>query len=138
MLRVSLGPLYIDPRDNRGRYDREIFLVLKEFSPTFSKGGDMAMDALAGDEIPALKALGAAADAAAQTKTKGYEVGYDLFSINGKMLGYGEPIRVRAGELMITSGPRYSRQRSRRGADVPVQSSQVSRPQDRRRALGKL
>jgi hypothetical protein len=32
-------------RSQPGAYDREIFLVLKEFSPTFSRGGDMAMDA---------------------------------------------------------------------------------------------
>ena len=95
------GPLYIEPQDDPGRHDREVFLVLKEFAPTFSKGGDMAMDALAGDETPALKAMGKADDIAATTKTKGYEVGYDLFSINGKMLGHGEPIRVRQGERVL-------------------------------------
>ncbi len=97
----QLGPVYIEPKNDPGHYDREIFLVLKEFAPTFSKGGDMAMDALAGTEIAALKALGAAADAAAPTRTKGYEVGYDLFSINGKMLGHHEPIRVRPGERVL-------------------------------------
>lgn len=95
------GPLYIEPKDNPGRYDREVFLVLKEFLPSFSKGGDMAMEALAGAEIPALKAIGKADDDAAKTKTKGYEIGYELFSINGKMLGHGEPIRVRQGERVL-------------------------------------
>ncbi|HWV00004.1 MAG TPA: multicopper oxidase domain-containing protein [Devosia sp.] len=95
------GPLYIEPKNDPGRYDREVFLTLKEFSPTFSKGGDMAVEALAGDELPALKAMGAANDAKAVTKTKGYEVGYQLFSINGKMLGHGEPIRVRQGERVL-------------------------------------
>ncbi len=97
----QVGPLYIEPRSNPGRYDREVFLVLKEFSPTFSKGGDMAMDALAGAELPVLKAIGARNDAAASIKAKGYEVGYDLFAINGKMLGHGEPIRVRQGERVL-------------------------------------
>ena len=32
---------------------------------------------------------------------KGYEVGYALFSINGRMLGHGEPIRVKAGERVL-------------------------------------
>jgi FtsP/CotA-like multicopper oxidase with cupredoxin domain len=95
------GPLYIEPKQNPGRYDREVFLVLKEFSPTFSKGGDMAMEALVGEESPELKAMGKAADDAATTKTKGYEVGYDLFCINGKMLGHGEPIQVRQGERVL-------------------------------------
>lgn len=27
----------------------------------------------------------------------GYEVGYGSFTINGRMLGYGEPIRVKQG-----------------------------------------
>src|SRR5882757_6882520 len=45
------GPVYIEPKDNPGAHDREIFLVLKEFAPAFSRGGDMAMDALAGMPI---------------------------------------------------------------------------------------
>jgi FtsP/CotA-like multicopper oxidase with cupredoxin domain len=95
------GPAYIEPRNDSGAYDREIFLVLKEFMPSFSRGGDMAMDALIGTPIKALQDMGAAADAAAQDKTKGFEVGYDLFAINGRMLGHGEPVRVRQGERVL-------------------------------------
>ncbi|HXY11095.1 MAG TPA: multicopper oxidase domain-containing protein [Terriglobales bacterium] len=39
----QVGPVYIEPRSDPGKYDREVFLVLKEFEPTFSRGGDMAM-----------------------------------------------------------------------------------------------
>jgi FtsP/CotA-like multicopper oxidase with cupredoxin domain len=95
------GPVYIEPRGDGGAYDREIFLVLKEFAPTFSRGGDMAMDALVGTPIKALKDMGETADAEAKEKTKGFEVGYDLFGINGKMLGQGEPIRVKQGERVL-------------------------------------
>jgi FtsP/CotA-like multicopper oxidase with cupredoxin domain len=95
------GPVFIEPRDNPGAYDREIFLVLKEFSPTFSRGGDMAMDMLVGRPLKPLQDMGAAADAAAKDKTKGYEVGYDLFAINGRMLGHGDPIRVKQGERVL-------------------------------------
>src|ERR1044071_9148967 len=42
----QVGPVYIEPKDNPGRYDREVFLVLKEFEPTLSRGGDMAQDFL--------------------------------------------------------------------------------------------
>src|SRR6202795_2829063 len=42
----QVGPVYIDPRNEPGKYDREVFLTLKEFEPTFSRGGDMAMDFL--------------------------------------------------------------------------------------------
>ncbi len=100
----EVGPVYIEPRREPGRYDREVFLTLKEFEPAFSRGGDMAMDFLrpaAAD--PALKAVGERAMQAslASGMPHGYEVGYQLFSINGRMLGHGEPIRVRAGERVL-------------------------------------
>jgi FtsP/CotA-like multicopper oxidase with cupredoxin domain len=95
------GPVYIEPKDNPGAYDREIFLVLKEFAPSLSRGGDMAMDMLAGAPIEALKQIGKKADDEATEKTKGFEVGYGLFSINGKMLGQGEPLRVKEGERIL-------------------------------------
>jgi FtsP/CotA-like multicopper oxidase with cupredoxin domain len=95
------GPVYIEPKNNPGGYDREIFLVLKEFGPSFSRGGDMAMDMLAGVPIKELQQMGQAADEAASEKTKGFEVGYDLFSINGRMLGHGDPIRVKQGERVL-------------------------------------
>ena len=40
----QVGPVYIEPKREPGSYDREVFLVLKEFEPSFSKGGDMAQD----------------------------------------------------------------------------------------------
>jgi len=52
------GPVYIEPANNPGAYDREIFLVMKEFEPTFSRGGDMAMDMLVGAPIKALQQIG--------------------------------------------------------------------------------
>ena len=95
------GPVYIEPKQNPGAYDREVFLVMKEFLPAFSRGGDMAMDALTGTPIKALQQMGQAADHAAQQKTKGFEVGYELFSINGRLLGHGEPVRVKQGERVL-------------------------------------
>lgn len=95
------GPVYIDPKNNPGSYDREIFLVMKEFAPSFSRGGDMAMDMLSGDPVKSLQQMGKSADEAAQEKAKGFEVGYDLFAMNGRMLGHGEPIRVKRGERVL-------------------------------------
>lgn len=95
------GPVYIEPKDNPGAFDREIFLVMKEFAPTFSRGGDMAMEVLAGGPLKDLQQAGKAADDEAADKTKGFEVGYELFSINGRMLGEGEPIRVKQGERVL-------------------------------------
>jgi FtsP/CotA-like multicopper oxidase with cupredoxin domain len=99
-----VGPVYIEPRNNPGRYDREVFLTLKEFQPTFSQGGDMDMDFLSPSAtVKELKAAGEAAMKASMAKgmAKGYEVGYDAFTINGRMLGHGEPIRVKPCERVL-------------------------------------
>jgi FtsP/CotA-like multicopper oxidase with cupredoxin domain len=95
------GPVFIEPQNDPGAYDREVFLVLKEFLPVFSRGGDMAMDALTGAPLRELQQLGKAADDAAQQKTKGFEVDYGLFSINGRLLEHGDPIRVKQGERVL-------------------------------------
>jgi len=42
----EVGPVYIEPTKKLGRYDREVFLVLKEFEPSFSRDGDMPQDFL--------------------------------------------------------------------------------------------
>ncbi len=99
----EVGPVYVEPRDDPGRYDREVFLTLKEFAPSLSRGGDMDMDFLAGAMDPALKATGEATMNAslAAGAPHGFEVGYDLFAINGRMLGHGEPIRVKVGERVL-------------------------------------
>jgi FtsP/CotA-like multicopper oxidase with cupredoxin domain len=96
------GPVYIEPKHEPGAYDQEVFLVLKEFEPSFSRGGDMDMDMLApGGPLRPLEVLGAKADEETKGTSKGYEVGYELFSINGNMLGAGDPIRVREDERVL-------------------------------------
>ena len=74
----QVGPVYIEPKQNLGAYDQEIFLALKEFQPSFSIQGDMDADFLAGDQDPDLKTKGQSAMAAslAQGMPHGYEVGY--------------------------------------------------------------
>jgi FtsP/CotA-like multicopper oxidase with cupredoxin domain len=99
-----IGPVYIEPKDDQGRYDREVFLTMKEFQPTLSRGGDMAMDFLyPAKTVPALKNAGETSMNASLAKGEahGYEVGYDSFTINGKMLGHGEPVRVKQGERVL-------------------------------------
>lgn len=101
---AQAAPVYIEPRNHPGNYDREIFLVLKEFEPTFSRGGDMAQDFLSpAQPIEELKQAGESAMKASLAKgmPKGYEVGYGSFTINGHMLGHGEPIRVKQGERIL-------------------------------------
>ncbi|MGA8707115.1 MAG: multicopper oxidase domain-containing protein [Steroidobacteraceae bacterium] len=100
----QVGPVYIEPHREPGQYDREIVLVLKEFGPELSHGGDMAMDFMRPAATdPNLKRAGETAMAASVKAgmPHGYEVGYKLFCINGRMLGYGEPIRVKQGERVM-------------------------------------
>jgi FtsP/CotA-like multicopper oxidase with cupredoxin domain len=100
----QVGPVYIEPKENAGRYDHEVFLTLKEFEPTFSRGGDMAMNFLSpATEDPQLKKQGESATKASLAKgmAHGYEVGYGSFTINGRMLGHGEPVRVKPGGRVL-------------------------------------
>src|SRR5271165_3341275 len=100
----QVGPIYIEPKQHPGNYDREVFLTLKEFQPTFSRGGDMAMDFLSpAQTVAALKDAGEKKMNASLAKgmPHGYEVGYDSFTINGRMLGHGEPVRVKQGERVL-------------------------------------
>lgn len=100
----EVGPVYIEPKHEPGHYDREVFLVLKEFEPTFSRGGDMPMNFLSpATRVKALEEQGESAMKASLAKgmPHGYEVGYGSFTINGRMLGHGEPIRVKQGERVL-------------------------------------
>jgi len=100
----QVGPAYIEPKHEPGNYDREVFLVLKEFEPIFSRGGDMAMDFLSpATKVKGLEEQGESAMQASIAKgmPHGYEVGYRSFTINGRMLGQGEPIRVKHGERVL-------------------------------------
>lgn len=99
----QVGPVYIESRQGLGNYDREVFLVLKEFEPTFSRGGDMPQNFLPPVVVKTLEDEGESAMKASLTMgmSKGYEVGYGSFTINGRMLGHGEPIRVKRGERVL-------------------------------------
>ena len=100
----EVGPVYIEPKHEPGRYDREVFLVLKEFDPSFSRGGDMAQDFLYPPTfVKTLHDTGESAMKASLAKgmPHGYEVGYDSFTINGRIFGHGEPIRVKQGQRIL-------------------------------------
>jgi FtsP/CotA-like multicopper oxidase with cupredoxin domain len=98
-----VGPVYIEPAQNNGAYDQEIFLTLKEFEPALSRGGDMASDFLAGEQDQDLRDRGESSMAASRRRgeSPGNEVGYGAFAINGRMLGHGDPIRVHSGQRVL-------------------------------------
>lgn len=95
------GPVYIEPRHDAGAFDREVFLTLKEFLPYLTRLDDdtpfMQPD---GMELP-LVTIAAHADSGAGKVPPGYELAYGASTINGRMLGHGDPIRVKRGERVL-------------------------------------
>src|SRR5664279_4819288 len=69
----QVGPVYIEPKNEPGAYDREVFLILKEFAPSLTRGGDMPNDALAGSAVASLQQMGKVADEETKGTPKGYE-----------------------------------------------------------------
>ncbi|MGW4773271.1 multicopper oxidase family protein [Nocardia sp. NPDC004278] len=99
----QIGLVYIEPKQYPGAFDQEIFLTLKEFEPILNQNEEMPADFLVGEEVAELKDRGEAAMTASLTRGEphGYEVGYRTFTINGRALGHGDPIRVRFGERVL-------------------------------------
>ena len=66
------GFLLVEPRDNPAPYDREVFLGLHDWRGHFLGSDDGSMNPV-----------------------------YDVTTINGKMLGFGDPIKVKQGERVM-------------------------------------
>ncbi|HTF61412.1 MAG TPA: multicopper oxidase domain-containing protein, partial [Edaphobacter sp.] len=66
------GFLMVEPRDNPARYDQEFFLALHDWGPNMVASDDGSMSAV-----------------------------YDSSTINGKTLGFGEPLRVKQGQRVM-------------------------------------
>lgn len=85
--------VYVEPAREPGRYDREVFLATHEWEP-FLGAQEMATDAEIWPQGDVRPPTG-------DHTPNGYEIGYRSFSINGKSLGNGEPVRVRRGERVM-------------------------------------
>jgi FtsP/CotA-like multicopper oxidase with cupredoxin domain len=90
----QFGFLMIDAANNPGHYDQEIFLALRDWEPFWTT---MDPDEERPDPNDPMPEKPAAAD----TRPNGLEVNAPLYSINDKMLGAGDPIRVRPGERVL-------------------------------------
>ena len=90
----QFGFVMIESGNNPGQYDQEIFLALHEWEPFYT---DQYMDtddlAGAGPEPEKPSKL--------DTRPNGLEPMSQLFTINDKVLGFGEPIRVRQGTRVL-------------------------------------
>ncbi|HEY7390417.1 MAG TPA: multicopper oxidase domain-containing protein [Bryobacteraceae bacterium] len=88
------GFLVVEGRDNPGRYDQEHYLALRDWDPYFT---NQAMDNDDLDPAGAQPEKPAVLD----TRQPGMEVASDIYSINDKALGAGEPIRVKSGDRVL-------------------------------------
>ena len=88
--------VYIEPKNNPGHYDQEVFLATHEFEPFFG-----AEEMEAGDEEDQDFERKKKEAQQKQEKPNGWEIGYQRFTINGKCLGYGEPVRVKEGQRVL-------------------------------------
>ena len=90
----QFGFLMIDSANDPGRYDQEVFLALREwqyFLSTMDPDEDRPDPNDPTPEKPATP----------DPRPNGLEVSAPLYSINDKMLGAGEPLRVRPGDRVL-------------------------------------
>ncbi len=88
------GFLIVEGGNNPGNYDSEHNMALRDWEPYFSH---MAMD---NDDIDAA-APQPERPAVLDSRPPGLEVQADIYSINDKSLGAGEPIRVKQGDRVL-------------------------------------
>jgi FtsP/CotA-like multicopper oxidase with cupredoxin domain len=90
----QFGFLMVDSGADKGRYDQEVFLALRDWEPFYTDQPVDTDDQEARGPQPEKPAV-------LDTRPNGLEVTSQLFSINGKALGAGEPLRVRAGTRVL-------------------------------------
>jgi FtsP/CotA-like multicopper oxidase with cupredoxin domain len=90
----QFGFLMIDSANDPGLYDQEVFLALHEWEPYLTT---MDQDEEAADPNDPMPEKSATPD----QRPNGLEVGAPLYSINDKMLGAGDPLRVQSGQRIL-------------------------------------
>jgi len=90
----QFGFLMIDSAHDPGRYEQEVFLALRDWEPYLTTMDSDEPVADPSDPMPEKPAT-------PDTRPNGLEVGAPLYSINDKMLGAGEPLRVQAGQRVL-------------------------------------
>ena len=90
----QFGFLMIDSADDPGRYDQEVFLALREWQYFLSAMDQDEMPTDPNDPMPEKPAR-------PDLRQNGLEVSAPLYSINDKMLGAGDPMRVKPGQRVL-------------------------------------
>jgi FtsP/CotA-like multicopper oxidase with cupredoxin domain len=68
----EFGGFYVEPKADPGSHDQEFFLTLHDWNAYMAASGDSSMEA-----------------------------SYDYATIDGRMLGYGDPLKVREGQRVL-------------------------------------
>jgi len=90
----QFGFLMIDSANDPGNYDQEVFLALREWEYFLSTMDQDEMPADPNDPMPEKPAT-------LDPRPNGLEVNAPLYSINDKMLGAGDPLRVQSGQRVL-------------------------------------
>ncbi len=90
----QFGFLMVDSANDPGRYDQEVFLALREWQYFLSR---MDQDEMAADRNDPMPEKPATPD----LRPNGLEVSAPLYSINDKILGAGDPLRVQPGQRVL-------------------------------------
>ena len=90
----QFGFLMIDAANNPGHYDQEVFLALREWQYFLSTVDQDEMAARPNDPMPEKPAT-------PDLRQNGLEVSAPLYSINDKILGAGDPLRVQQGQRVL-------------------------------------
>jgi FtsP/CotA-like multicopper oxidase with cupredoxin domain len=90
----QFGFLMIDSANDPGLYDQEVFLALREWEPYLTTMDQDEAPADPNDPMPEKPAK-------LDPRPNGLEVAAPLYSINDKMLGSGEPLRVKSGQRIL-------------------------------------
>jgi FtsP/CotA-like multicopper oxidase with cupredoxin domain len=90
----QFGFFMIDPANDPGHYDQEVFLALREWEYYLST---LDQDEMAPDPDDPMPEKPATPD----LRPNGLEVSAPLYSINDKILGAGDPLRVHPGQRVL-------------------------------------
>ncbi len=92
----QFGFLIIDPANDPGQYDQEIFLALRDWEPFFTTSMEDTDEQGQVDPQPEKPDV-----STMNTNPNGFEVNSLTYSINDKSLGAGEPLRVKEGQRIL-------------------------------------
>jgi FtsP/CotA-like multicopper oxidase with cupredoxin domain len=93
------GFLLVESANNPGNYDQEIVLALRDWEPFFT--AEVENEAAEQEAGPGVRTVEPERPAVLDTRPNGLEVASQIYSINDKSLGSGEPLRVRPGTRVL-------------------------------------